>query len=145
MNACRLPGIIRNDFIYPEINKMRYLKYLVLPIVILFVLSGCGRPPLSKAPINNLKSDLLLVGQTDSIYQYTKNFPDDLQMAFALIQNGEVSYYGIHRINDTLTTIENSSKAFEIGSITKVFTATLLANFVVKGEVALDSNINQYF
>ena len=145
MNACSFPGVFRNVFMQPEINKMKYIQSLVLPTVILFALLACGRPPLDKPPIKSLESENLHIGQTDSIYQYTKNFPNDLQMAFAIIQNGGVSFYGINRINDTLKTIDNSGKAFEIGSITKVFTATLLANFVVKGEVALDSNINQYF
>ena len=33
---------------------------------------------------------------------------------------------------------------FEIGSISKVFTATLLANFVIDGKVKLNDNINDY-
>jgi len=86
-----------------------------------------------------------LVGQTDSIYNQAKYFPDNTQFALALIHDGQVVYYGIQRLNDTLITIENKSKVFEIGSITKVFTTTLLANFVLNKEVDLDSTINKYF
>ncbi len=38
----------------------------------------------------------------------------------------------------------NSVKVFEIGSITKVFTSTLLANLVINKQVKLDDPINKY-
>ena len=121
------------------------MKPLFLSIVVLVALLGCGRPPLDKAAINSLNSENLLIGQADSIYNLTKNFPNHTQFAFALIQNGKVNYFGIKRLNDTLITIQNYNSAFEIGSITKVFTTTILANFVINGEVELDSKINPYF
>jgi len=46
--------------------------------------------------------------------------------------------------NDTIKNIENQSSVFEIGSITKVFTATLLANCVINGTLKLDDHINNY-
>jgi CubicO group peptidase (beta-lactamase class C family) len=38
----------------------------------------------------------------------------------------------------------NGDSVFEIGSVTKVFTATLLANMVERGEVSLDDPISKY-
>lgn len=114
-------------------------------IAVIIALSGCGSNSTVKPPVNHLKIKNLLVGQTDSIYNQAKYFPDNTQFAIALIHDGQVVYYGIQRFNDTLITIENKSKVFEIGSITKVFTTTLLANFVLNKEVFLDSTINTYF
>jgi|GEM_PF-3448284 len=109
---------------------------------ILFGLFGCGRPPLDKPAINHLKSESLQAGQLDTIYRLTNAFPNNIQIAFALIKNGQTTFYGVNRINDTLISIQNSNSAFEIGSITKVFTTTILANFVINGNLKLDDKIN---
>ena len=51
---------------------------------------------------------------------------------------------GINNKNDTISTINNQKSVFEIGSISKVFTATLLANFVIAEKINLNDNINDY-
>ncbi len=48
-------------------------------------------------------------------------------------------------VNDSLFTVENYQKTYEIGSISKVFTATLLAHQVYKGRAALEDEISSYF
>lgn len=121
------------------------MKSKLIVFVIAFILSSCGRPPLDKPATNQLQSESLLTNQLDTIYKFTDRFPNNTQIAFALINNGQVSYFGVKRINDTLFSIQNSGKAFEIGSITKVFTATLLANFVMNGKLKLDDTINSVF
>ncbi|MFA7445734.1 MAG: serine hydrolase domain-containing protein [Flavobacteriaceae bacterium] len=95
--------------------------------------------------VNGIKSDILQINQIDTIYKKAKFFPNEAQMAFALIKNGEISYFGIKRTNDTLITVENKDKAFEIGSISKVFTATLLSNFIIDKELLPDDKINTFF
>jgi CubicO group peptidase (beta-lactamase class C family) len=121
------------------------MKILFIQIIVLITFLGCGTGPKDKEPINYLLTDNLLSGQIDSIYNQVKNFPNNTQLAIAFIQNGKISYYGIERKNDTLVTIENERKVFEIGSISKVLTTTLLADFVVKKEINLDSLINPHF
>lgn len=120
-------------------------KIIIFGIVFILCLLGCGRPPLDKSAFNNLKSDSLITGQLDSIYKFTNTFPNSTQIAIAVIKNGQTTYFGLKRINDTLFSIQNNNVAFEIGSITKVFTATILANFVIKGELKLDDKINSVF
>ncbi len=121
------------------------MKTLFILLITLLVLYGCGRPPLDKPAINNLNSESLLNEQLDSIYKWTNRFPNNTQFAIALIKNGQPGYYGIKRLNDTLFTIQNSDSAFEIGSITKVFTSTILANFVIAGKLKPDDKINPVF
>jgi len=131
--------------VFKTFNETINMKKIVFALVIAFNLLGCGRPPLDKPAINNLKSESLQVGQQDTIFKFTDRFPNNAQIAFAIIKDGQTTYYGIMRKNDTLITIQNSNKAFEIGSITKVFTATILANLVMNGRLKLDDRINAKF
>jgi len=45
---------------------------------------------------------------------------------------------------DTIQPIANFKSVFEIGSITKVFTCTLLADFVIEHRINLKDNIDKY-
>ncbi|PCI34206.1 MAG: penicillin-binding protein [Flavobacteriaceae bacterium] len=96
--------------------------------------------------INHLtiKNGLITKEQSEIIFESTKKFPNNTQISIAIIYNEEVCYYGIKKENDTISTIENQKSVFEIGSISKIFTSTLLANFVINGKVKLNENINQY-
>lgn len=79
------------------------------------------------------------------LFEKTKDFPENTEFSIAFIQDENVSYYGFNRINDTIAYTENSQKVFEIGSITKVFTSTLLANFVLNKKIELNDPIQDYF
>ena len=81
----------------------------------------------------------------DTIFAKTKDFPNNTQLSIAIIKNGQTNYYGIVKLNDTIKPIINQSKVFEIGSLTKVFTATVLASLVTKNKIKLDDNINSYY
>lgn len=96
--------------------------------------------------INNLtiKNDLITKEQTEIVFNNAKIFPNHTQISIATIKNGKVRYFGINKESDTLSTIDNQKSIFEIGSISKVFTSTLLANFVIEGKVKLNDNINDY-
>ena len=96
--------------------------------------------------INNLsiKNSLTTSDQSEIIFENTKVFPNNTQLSIAIISNGKVRYYGIKKESDTISTIDNQKSIFEIGSISKVFTSTLLANFVIDGKVKLLDNINDY-
>lgn len=72
------------------------------------------------------------------------NFPNNTQISFATMKNKKVNYYGIKIENDKIIDVNNKKKIFEIGSITKVFSSILLANFILDKKVKLDDNINQY-
>ncbi len=121
------------------------MKKILLALVTIIGLLGCGRPPLDKPALNNLKSNILVAGQTDTIYKFTNRFPNNAQVAIAIIKDGQTTYFGLKRINDTLIVIQNRDSVFEIGSITKVFTATILANFVINGKLKLEDKINPNF
>jgi CubicO group peptidase (beta-lactamase class C family) len=96
--------------------------------------------------VNNLsiKNSLITKDQSEIIFENTKVFPNNTQLSIAIINNGKVSYYGIKKESDTISTIDNHKSIFEIGSISKVFTSTLLSNFVIDGKVKLNDSINDY-
>src|SRR5690554_7940999 len=79
------------------------------------------------------------------IISKNKEFPNNTQLSIALIQNDKIEYYGIIKQNDSIKFIENQNKIFEIGSITKVLTATLLTSLVEEGQINLTDNINRYY
>jgi CubicO group peptidase (beta-lactamase class C family) len=79
------------------------------------------------------------------IFSQSKDFPNNTQLSIAIIENGETNYYGIIKENDTLKPTENQKKIFEIGSITKVFTSTILASLVESKKINLTDEINSYY
>lgn len=100
----------------------------------------------SNPVFNNLvlKDDAVSKSGVDYIYEYSKHFPNNSELAIALIKNGKVNYYGLTKMKDTISYTDNSKSQFEIGSITKVFTSTLLADRVLKNKLKLEGDIFDY-
>ena len=105
---------------------------------------GCATLRIITAGNNLIDNGHISEEQRKLIHETLQLFPNQTQASFAFIENGKVSFYGVKRNNDSISYFPNSSKVFEIASITKVFTSALLANFVLDGQVKLDDNINQY-
>ncbi len=99
--------------------------------------------PSNSILVNNLSSYPSEIASL--IYTNAKDFPKNTQVAIAVIKNGKAKYYGAKIVNDTLISLENKEKVFEIGSLTKVFTSTVLANLVVEGKLNLTDKINKYY
>jgi CubicO group peptidase (beta-lactamase class C family) len=83
--------------------------------------------------------------QADKLAEYFKNVPNKTQLSVAVIQNGIPEYFGVIKENDSLLFVENKDKLYEIGSITKVFTATILAQLISEGKIKPTTTVNQYF
>ena len=101
---------------------------------------------LPKSAIYSLpeKEKIISKTQLEIIFEKTKYFPNNTELSLAFINGNNVNYYGVKRQNDSIVYINNSQDIFEIGSITKVFTANLLAKAVVENKIKLDENINDY-
>ena len=82
---------------------------------------------------------------TPAIIRHTKAFPNKGQVAIALLERGTVQFYGVQKEAAVLKPVNNKEAVFEIGSVTKVFTATLLAGAVVQGNLKLTDAINSHF
>jgi len=88
---------------------------------------------------------LLSIQQLSIIFELTKVFPNNTELAIGLIEKGKTNFYGVKIENDTAKTIENHQDVFEIGSITKVFTSTLLSQLAVENQLKLEDKVNPYF
>lgn len=103
------------------------MKLSILIILVLTVFTSSGKTE---------KIDSLL-------NKYTSTFPDSIQLSIGFINNGKIEYAGFIKLNGNLIPINNKDSVFEIGSITKVFTATLLAKLITNSEVQLDEPIER--
>jgi CubicO group peptidase (beta-lactamase class C family) len=85
----------------------------------------------------------------DSTLNLIKTKVQDMHEGFAIsiaiLSNNEVSYIGILKQNDSLITVDIKDSLFEIGSVTKVFTSTILANEVVNKTIKLEDDVNKAF
>lgn len=90
------------------------------------------------------RTDGVTEHQAGLIYEKAVLFPQNTQLAIGIIRNGEITYYGVTRKDDSVQTVTNQDRAFEIGSITKVFTAALLADLILRKKVSPDEPINAH-
>ncbi len=65
-------------------------------------------------------------------------------IVIGLLDRGERRYVSVGTANDSLPGAPDAHTVFEIGSMTKVFTATLLADMVTRGEVALGDSLARF-
>ncbi|WP_196889319.1 serine hydrolase domain-containing protein [Aureivirga sp. CE67] len=70
-------------------------------------------------------------------------FPNKTEFSLALIKNGEVKYYGFVKEKDSVIAVQNQDAIFEIGSISKVFTSTLLADLINRKKVKATDEVNK--
>lgn len=97
----------------------------------------------SQNVVNNLTD--LEENLTQKIFEKTKDLSNETQLSIVLIKNGISRFYGMIKQNDTIRNIENKDKVFEIGSISKVFTATLLADAILERKIKQTDNINEFY
>lgn len=107
-------------------------------LILIFLISlGCNRQ----------QDDKVLPFSTDQyrlFEKYASVFPDSTELSIALINDNDVMYIGFVKLGDTLMAINNKNSAFEIGSITKIFTSTLLAKLITDSTINLDDPIEKY-
>ena len=73
-----------------------------------------------------------------------QHFPNGSEVSIALLVDDSTSFIGIRRQNDSVISVENRTGIFEIGSVTKTVTATILAKLVYEGAVDLDAPIKTF-
>ena len=64
--------------------------------------------------------------QLQLIANTLSQFPNEAEMAVAILKGEETVFLGLKRQNDAIRQVSNAKSVFEIGSITKVFTTQLL-------------------
>ena len=110
-------------------------------------INGLSITPYKEEKENNAINALSIYPKkiADLIYSKAKEFPNNTQFSIGIINNDETNYYGIIIENDSVKPIDNKDKVFEIGSITKVFTSTVLASLVEENKLELTNYINDFY
>jgi CubicO group peptidase (beta-lactamase class C family) len=127
MSLIQLPMYIR-----------RILFALLGVILSTYVLVGQDRNM-----IKNVHRDALDQSLLEIIDDHTEPFADSTQLAIALLKREQIHYIGVMKIDGALTLVDNKDKVFEIGSISKVFTSTILGQMVDQEIVSLDDRAGQ--
>jgi CubicO group peptidase (beta-lactamase class C family) len=78
---------------------------------------------------------------TDLVTKYASEFPNNTQLSVALISGNKIKYIGFKMSDYKLMEVNNCDSVFEIGSITKLFTATLLCDLIKKNIINLNDPI----
>tara|TARA_B100001540_G_scaffold315893_1_gene344296 strand:- start:200 stop:1270 length:1071 start_codon:yes stop_codon:yes gene_type:complete len=99
---------------------------------------------LANLSFSQIEKTFLTKEQSEIIFEKTKLFPNNTEIAIAFIKNGKENFYGIRKYDDTISKVDNQKSVFEIGSISKVFTSTLLADFVINKKINLNDHINDF-
>lgn len=119
---------------------IRKILLLFLAIVSLMSCSKKGiREPVKLSV--SAHAELLDSAQAEVVFNQAKYFPNNTQIALCIITGEKEKYIGILRQNDSLIYIENRDRIFEIGSITKTFTGTILAKLAYTGETDLNKPV----
>ena len=113
-------------------------------LILSLIATGLLKSALAQSVADNTLTEMS-DDRIEIIYNHVKAFPNDTQISIAFIEDGLTDYYGVLKQDDSITPIENHDKVFEIGSITKVFTATLLAIAVLDNRIGLEDDINQFY
>ena len=87
--------------------------------------------------------DNLSEAQQSLIIDNLNELPNNTQASILIINGGESISLGIRNNDGNLENIDNRDSVFEIGSISKVMTSTLLANAVLNKDVSLETDITE--
>lgn len=87
---------------------------------------------------------MLLNHVPDKVIPVVASLPEQTELAIAIMHDANVDYYGFIKEVNTVRNKGNSLAAFEIGSVTKVFTGYVLTQLVVEKKVKLDDLVQRY-
>lgn len=82
--------------------------------------------------------------QSEIISKYLKEFPEGTEFAISIITSNETSFHGVRLLANSVEKLVNNKSYFEIGSISKLFTATVLVNVLSKHGISIDDEINAF-
>ena len=123
----------------PHDSWSRSWRYLVF-LAVAFALAGCGASHTSPPPQTSS-----LGNTVDALAQAAMREQGLPGMTVALAKNGKILYVQGYGVSD-LTTQQAATPGaiFEIGSISKQFTATLIMKLEEQGKLHLDDSLSAY-
>ncbi|MCF2857707.1 beta-lactamase family protein [Pseudoalteromonas sp. SMS1] len=80
--------------------------------------------------------------EISAINKVVTSFAPNTELSVAKLVEGDCLYYGTRCGANGAEPVENHHSVFEIGSVTKLMTSSVLAQMVCEGKVMLDESIN---
>ncbi len=80
-----------------------------------------------------------------TLEQFCRNFPDGTEIAIGISENGVRQQLGFTKVGGRLEPSANAARQFELGSITKVFTAVLVAHAIREGQFSPETDIQSFY
>lgn len=80
----------------------------------------------------------------DLIKKETQNLPTGTELSIGVLENGNWAKIGYRLVDNEFIKTKNDDKLFEVGSITKTFTASLILKLVDEGKMKLSDPIQKY-
>jgi CubicO group peptidase (beta-lactamase class C family) len=87
-------------------------------------------------------TDIEIKSRLDSVAQ---EFPSGTSFSICLLRKNEIRFIGATKGDSLFTLAPLQDSSFEIGSLTKVFTSTVLADMVVNQRLKLNKKVNKVF
>ena len=115
-------------------------------LLLLGAVVSCS-PPAPQRLVNALAVDAncrLDTAQIHTVFGFMQHFPNGSEVSIALLVGDSTTFIGIKRQNDSVISVENRTGIFEIGSVTKTVTATILAKLAYEGAVDLDAPVKTF-
>ena len=118
------------------------LFYLSIPFMFLGILSATYtfRNSPQKIPIP-------VVSEVNTIYEIAKPYIENDRtkgLSIATYKDGKIDFYNFGICSDENAVLPSEQSIYEIGSITKTFTTTVLAQMVSEGKVKYDDPVSKY-
>jgi CubicO group peptidase (beta-lactamase class C family) len=117
--------------------------YSIISITILFIFGAFKMCAQTVNSDNLTFPSTFTEAQKELIINNLSEFPINTQVSIAVIKGDKTEYLGIKNKDSQLKNVENRDSVFEIGSITKVMTSTLLANAILSGLVSSSTEISE--
>ncbi len=89
----------------------------------------------------SLEDKHLTQKQFEFISSYLLQFPENSQMSIGIIDDKNVNFKGVKKENGKIINIDNKDSVFEIGSISKIFTSSILATLAFNKILNIDDPI----
>ncbi len=115
-------------------------------LLIVFTLPSCS-PLTNRDPVKlpvAAGPHMLDSARAQAVFDHARYFPNGTQLSLCIIVGDSDNFVGVERRNDSLVYIDNRDSIFEIGSITKTFTGTMLAKYVYDGRVKEDDPVQKF-
>jgi serine-type D-Ala-D-Ala carboxypeptidase/endopeptidase len=136
-------------------NNMLFFRSFTMLLVLTIALSGistittiAAASPATKSSSTSIESSSPTFEIKDNLKQLIRTLVDNgtnAAMVIGLVDANGTQFYGYGKTsNASNATTVNENTLFDIGSITKTFTTTILADMVNNGTVNLDDPIEKY-